>query len=636
MHGRGEPYYSLQPAVQGGFVIEKEREVRSSLVREEVESDIGRQLRALRELSEAPCPEAPGLGARSPRAARLGAPGLGACSLCEALLPLHLLPLHHGVPHHLPCLLHCGRHYTTEEDRHQHYLSCRAAHLSTVAAHQQPWPTGALPPAMPTGTPSPAWPTEAPDLATRLQVTLHQEEGERPSDERAVLTSSPDSAISSSSVSTSSGSSWSTDQSVPDLRSQLQCRGGRERPRSASRGGEVRRRSPPRGEEVRNRRRSTSRGEEERRKRRGSNSWGEEDLEKGGDLKRIILLEDLAEGKVDDGMVMCGDGLASFYDEVSDEDSDTKPVMEARYQPAEWCRVCEVQVPTGGATVHREGARHRVGVEARRLAMPPKASWCEVCEVQVVTGIANWRMHEGGQRHRQLVNEAPHRNIKASPPADLRPQPYWCEVCEEQVASRSMHEEGRKHIRLINWCKVCEVQLAPPSCTVQVPKGTWKVHQEGRRHRQLVGEEQESRGQELVEEAPPKNIKVSPPVGPGEGEGGEEAEVRWRDDGNDYGRKRGPSDLGRRDERVKYELPSDQERRRVKEHTSHNHGVRRGEGVREEGEQRRSFTDWREQELQEEFILDLNELKRKIKSAKKENSDGEGKPGRRKIVWDLA
>ena len=31
-------------------------------------------------------------------------------------------------------------------------------------------------------------------------------------------------------------------------------------------------------------------------------------------------------------------------------------------------------------------------------------------------------------------------------------------------------------------------------------------------------------------------------------------------------------------------------------------------------------------------MLDLNELKRIIKSAKKEKSDSEGKPGRRKIV----
>ena len=156
---------------------------------------------------------------------------------------------------------------------------------------------------------SPARHTGALDLGTRFQVTLHQEEGERRSDERAVLASSSDSVTFSSSVSTSSCSSWSSDQSVPDLRSLLQRRGaskqtrspsrgrevrrsvsegeevrrsatrGGEARRSTSRGGEMRRRSPHRREEGRKRRRSTSHGEEERRKRRRSNSWDEEDLE---------------------------------------------------------------------------------------------------------------------------------------------------------------------------------------------------------------------------------------------------------------------------------------------------------------------------------------------------------------------
>ena len=67
--------------------------------------------------------------------------------------------------------------------------------------------------------------------------------------------------------------------------------------------------------------------------------------------------------------------------------------------------------------------------------------------------------------------------------------------------------------------------------------------------------------------------------------------------------------------------------------------------MKEEGEYRRGFTNWREQQLQEEFMLDLNELMRMItsaksakkekselKSAKKEKSGSEGKPGRRKIV----
>ena len=99
---------------------------------------------------------------------------------------LHLLPLHHGVPHHLPCLLHYGRNYTSEEDRHQHRLSYHrlpTAHLTALAAHQPPRPT----------IMSPARHTGALDLGTRFQVTLHQEEGERRSDERAVLTSSSDS-----------------------------------------------------------------------------------------------------------------------------------------------------------------------------------------------------------------------------------------------------------------------------------------------------------------------------------------------------------------------------------------------------------------------------------------------------------
>ena len=89
---------------------------------------------------------------------------------------LHLLPLHHGVPHHLPCLLHYGRNYTSEEDRHQHRLSYHrlpTAHLTALAAHQPPRPT----------IMSPARHTGALDLGTRFQVTLHQEEGERGSDE---------------------------------------------------------------------------------------------------------------------------------------------------------------------------------------------------------------------------------------------------------------------------------------------------------------------------------------------------------------------------------------------------------------------------------------------------------------------
>ena len=53
------------------------KDERSILMKEEVESplseDIVRQLRALRELSEAPGPESPSLGAPG-----LGAPGLGA------------------------------------------------------------------------------------------------------------------------------------------------------------------------------------------------------------------------------------------------------------------------------------------------------------------------------------------------------------------------------------------------------------------------------------------------------------------------------------------------------------------------------------------------------------------------------
>ena len=130
-------------------------------------------------------------------------------------MPLHLLPLHHDVPHHLSCLLHCGRHYTSEEDCHQHHLSYHrvpTAHLSTLAAHQPPRPT----------TMPHARFTRALDLGTRFQVTLHQEEGERRSDERAVLASSSDSVTSSSSVFTSSCSSWSSEQSVPDLRSSQQ------------------------------------------------------------------------------------------------------------------------------------------------------------------------------------------------------------------------------------------------------------------------------------------------------------------------------------------------------------------------------------------------------------------------------
>ena len=257
------------------------REVRSSevkdgrsiLVKEEEESplteDIVRQLRVLRELSEAPGPESPSLGAPG-----LGAPGLGACPLCEAPMRLHLLPLHHGVPHHLPCLLHYGRNYTSEEDRHQHRLSYHrlpTAHLTALAAHQPPRPT----------IMSPARHTGALDLGTRFQVTLHQEEGERRSDERAVLASSYGSVTFSSSVFTSSCSSWSSEQSVPDLRSSqqssadlrslLQRRGankqssasrGREMRRSVSRGEEVRR-SASRGGEVR---KSASRGEEMRRR----------------------------------------------------------------------------------------------------------------------------------------------------------------------------------------------------------------------------------------------------------------------------------------------------------------------------------------------------------------------------------
>ena len=140
---------------------------------------------------------------------------------------------------------------------------------------------------------------------------------------------------------------------------------------------------------------------------------------------------------------------------------------------------------------------------------------------------------------------------------------------------------------------------------------------------------------------------MSPPVTLEEDEGDEEVSFyqevrRWSDDGGDYGRKRRSSDQGRRGERVKVALPSVQQRR-VKEHTSHR--VRRVEGVKEEGEYRRGFTNWREQQLQEEFMLDLNELMRMItsaksakkekselKSAKKEKSGSEGKPGRRKIV----
>ncbi len=86
-------------------------------------------------------------------------------------------------------------------------------------------------------------------------------------------------------------------------------------------------------------------------------------------------------------MMMCGDGM-SFSDEASDDYLETKPVVEARYQPPEWCRVCGVQVPANGA-------RHRVEVAARRLDEPVHATWCEVCEVQVVRG--NWRMYEGGR-----------------------------------------------------------------------------------------------------------------------------------------------------------------------------------------------------------------------------------------------
>lgn len=129
-------------------------------MKEEVESplteDIVRQLRALRELSEAPGPESPSLGAPG-----LGAPGLGACPLCEAPMRLHLLPLHHGVPHHLPCLLHYGRNYTSEEDRHQHRLSyhrlptahlysggppaAQAHHNVARQAHRRPGPRHSLP-----------------------------------------------------------------------------------------------------------------------------------------------------------------------------------------------------------------------------------------------------------------------------------------------------------------------------------------------------------------------------------------------------------------------------------------------------------------------------------------------------------
>ena len=145
------------------------KDERSILMKEEVESplseDIVRQLRALRELSEAPGPESPSLGAPG-----LGAPGLGACPLCEAPMRLHLLPLHHGVPHHLPCLLHYGRNYTSEEDRHQHRLSYHrlpTAHLTALAAHQPPRPT----------IMSPARHTGALDLGTRFQVTLHQGRG---------------------------------------------------------------------------------------------------------------------------------------------------------------------------------------------------------------------------------------------------------------------------------------------------------------------------------------------------------------------------------------------------------------------------------------------------------------------------
>ena len=311
---------------------------------------------------------------------------------------------------------------------------------------------------------------------------------------------------------------------------------------------------------------------------------------------RVILLDGSVEVRKEDGMMMCGDGM-SFSDEASDDYLETKPVVEARYQPPEWCRVCGVQVPANGG-------RHRVEVAARRLDEPVHATWCEVCEVQVVRG--NWRMYEGGQRHRQLVEEA--RHMKPLHPC---PQPYWCEVWQVQVGS------------------------------------SWREHEEGRRHGLVVGEEQESRGQGLVEEAPLRSIKVSPPVTLEEDEGDEEVSFyqevrRWSDDGGDYGRKRRPSDQGRRGERVKVALPSVQQRR-VKEHTSHR--VRRGEGVKEEGEYRRGFTNWREQQLQEEFMLDLNELMRMItsaksakkekselKSAKKEKSGSEGKPGRRKIV----
>ena len=73
-------------------------------------------------------------------------------------------------------------------------------------------------------------------------------------------------------------------------------------------------------------------------------------------------------------MMMCGDGM-SFSDEASDDYLETKPVVEARYQPPEWCRVCWVQVPANGA-------RHRVQVAFRRLDVPVHATWCVVCEVQ--------------------------------------------------------------------------------------------------------------------------------------------------------------------------------------------------------------------------------------------------------------
>ena len=167
------------------------REVRSSevkdgrsiLVKEEEESplteDIVRQLRVLRELSEAPGPESPSLGAPG-----LGAPGLGACPLCEAPMRLHLLPLHHGVPHHFPCLLHYCRNYTSEEDRHQHRLSYHRPALPCPALENlregskdkwlHPWarllmdgPTNSPPPPCPPpGTQAPWAPFPAPKVPT--------------------------------------------------------------------------------------------------------------------------------------------------------------------------------------------------------------------------------------------------------------------------------------------------------------------------------------------------------------------------------------------------------------------------------------------------------------------------------------